>query len=147
MNVIGQNFALELLPLAIAKQGIQFGWRLDRRRHAFPQGSTTVSRRLQGKPVISMGTERDDIARFSDRPKQIAAKNFHRNAPGKAREIQLCRLRKARKIYHHHDRLVFPPAEKRQHFRIVWVKKFKGAARERLEIFSHGDDPAHPPQQ
>src|SRR5207302_2658014 len=66
---IWQNFALELFPLAIAKQNIQLGWRFDRRHHAFLHRAATVNWRLQGEPVIGMRTQSDDIARFLDRPK------------------------------------------------------------------------------
>src|SRR5947199_636979 len=84
-DVIGQDFALELLSLAITKQNVQIGRRFDRWHNAFLRRTASVGRRLQREPIIGMRAERDDVARFPDRPKQIAAKNFHWHVAGEAR--------------------------------------------------------------
>ena len=141
-NVIGQDFALEVFSLAITKQNVQLSWRFDRRHKPFLRYPAAVGRRLQREPIISVRAERDDVARFPDRPKQITAKDFHRHVAGEARKIQLRRLREPRKICHHYYGLFFPPAKKRQNLCIVGVEKFERAARKCLEIFPHGNDPA-----
>ena len=80
-----------------------------------------VDGRLQSEPVISVRSECDDVTRFPDRPKQIAAENFHRYTARKTGEVELGRLRETRKIYHHYNDLIFPTAKERQHFRIVRI--------------------------
>src|SRR5215469_6652289 len=94
-----------------------------------------------------MWTQRDDVTGFSDRPKEIAAKNLHRHVTDKWRQIQLCGLRKARQIYHNQNGFVAVPAKKGEHLWVVRIEKFKRAARKCLEIFPHGNDPSRPPKQ
>src|SRR6266700_7412051 len=53
-DVIGQDFALELFSLAIAKQNVQIGWRFDRWHNASLRRTASVGRRLQRKPIIGM---------------------------------------------------------------------------------------------
>src|SRR5262249_55189359 len=115
-DVIGQDFAFEVFSLAITKQDVQLGWRFDGGHNAFFRSALSVRWRVQSEPVISVWTQRDDVARFPDRPKQIAAKDFHRHVAGETRKIQLRRLREPRKICHHHHNLVFPLAKERQDF-------------------------------
>ena len=55
----------------------------------FLQRAPTIARRLEREPVISVWTECDDVARFPYRPEKIAAKDFHRNAAGETRKVQL----------------------------------------------------------
>ena len=68
-DIRGQNFALQLFALTIVKQDLQLGRRFERWHNAFLQRTASVGRRLQRKPVIRMRAERDDVARFPDRPK------------------------------------------------------------------------------
>ena len=89
MDVIGENLSLELVSLAIAKQDVELSWHVDAWDNAFLQCTPTIARRLEREPVISVWTECDDVARFPYRSKKIAAKNFHRDAAGETRKIQL----------------------------------------------------------
>src|SRR5436190_1841881 len=84
LDVIGQNYLLELRTRIILKQGLQLGRRIDRGHDMLLRCATTVGLRLQSEPVMGMRTERDDVAGFFDWAKQIAAKNFHRHTSGKA---------------------------------------------------------------
>ena len=102
---------------------------------------------MQRKPVVGMRAQRYDVARFSNWPKEIAAKNFHRYATGEAREIQFRRLSKARQIHDHQNDFIPVSAKEGENLGIVGIEKFKRAARKRLEIFPHGDDSACPPKQ
>src|SRR5437762_64721 len=128
LDVIGQNYLLELRTRIILKQGLQLGRRIDRGHDMLLRCATTVRLRLQSEPVMGMRTERDDVAGFFDWAKQIAAKNFHGHTAGKARKIQLRRLRKPRKIRRHYDGLVFVTPEKREYFCVIWKEKFEGTA-------------------
>src|SRR5437899_429301 len=94
-DVIGQDFALELFSLAITKENVQIGRRLDRWHNVFLRRTASVGRRLQREPIIGMRAERDDVARVPDRPKQIAAKNVHVHVAGEPRYIQLSELPEA----------------------------------------------------
>src|SRR5206468_3190574 len=147
LDVTGQNFALELPTLTICKQRIQLGWSIDRRRYALLQRAAAIGWPLQSEPVVGMRPERDDVARFFNRAKQIAAENLHRDRAGETRQIEFHRLREPREIRYHKNCLVLMPAEKGENFRVIRVKKFKRAAGKRLEVFAHRNDTAHPPEQ
>src|SRR4029077_13022773 len=101
--MIWKNVALKLFSLAVAKQDVQLSWRLDGWDNMFLGRAARVDRRLQREPVIGVRTEYYYVEFVLDWAEQIAAKIFHRHAAGKAREIQLGRLREARKICHHDD--------------------------------------------
>ena len=77
----------------------------------------------------------------------IVTENLHERAAGEARQIELRRLREARKIRDDQDGLVFELAQERQHLRVIRMEKFERAAREGLEILPHRDHAAHPPEQ
>src|SRR5438045_9607190 len=94
-----------------------------------------------------MRPEREDVRGLFYRGETIAAENFDWNTAAKAREIEPHGLREAGKVDHHNDGFVFIAPQKREHFSVIGVKEFERAARKRLEIFSHRDDPAHPPKQ
>ena len=96
---------------------------------------------------MRMWTERDDVGRFADRRKIILAEHLHQRAPGEAGEIQLGGLREPRQVHDHEDRLLFMPAEKREHLVVFREEKLERAARERPEIFPHRDDAPRPPKQ
>src|ERR1044072_1456746 len=102
---------------------------------------------MQGEPIMRVWAERNDVTGFSNWPKQIAAKHFHRHVAREARKVQFHRLGKAREIHYHQNDFVLVTAKKGKNLGIVWIKKFKRAPRKRLEIFPHGDDSACPPEQ
>ena len=82
LEVIGKNVALELLPLAVAKQSIEL-WRcFDSWNQVFLRCPACLNRRMQREPVLGVRSKRDDVSRFSDPSKQIAAENFHRHISG-----------------------------------------------------------------
>src|SRR5947208_4398144 len=66
---------------------------------------------------------------------------------GEAGYIQLHRLRETREIHHHNDGLLLEATKKCENLRVIGMEKFKRAARKRLKIFPHRNDPAHPPEQ
>jgi hypothetical protein len=84
--------------------------------------------RLERKAEMAVRANRQNIRRFPDWWKKIAAENFHRHAPGKGREIDHDRLRKARKIGDHENGLGLVTPEEDEHLRIVRVEKLKRAA-------------------
>ena len=65
---------------------------------------------------MRMWPEGQGITRSSDGGESIAAKKFHRNAAGKACEIEFEGLRKTREIHHNQNRFVFGAAQKGEHF-------------------------------
>src|SRR5437762_12964554 len=87
------------------------------------------------------------ITRSSDRGEPIAAKNFHRDTPGKFREVEFHRLSKPGQIHDHENGFVLGATEKYQYFRILREQKFKRAAGEGMVIYSHGNDQPYLPQQ
>src|SRR5438874_13221499 len=89
MNVIGKDLSLQLFALAIAKQDVELSWHVDTWDNAFLRCASSIGRRLKREPVIGVWAECNDVARFPDRPKKIAAKNFPGDAAGKTREVQL----------------------------------------------------------
>src|SRR2546428_5782171 len=96
---------------------------------------------------MRMRTERQDVGRFLDRWKRIAAEHLDRRASQKIREVELNDLSEAGKVYHDEDGFVSVATQERQHFWIVGEKEMECAARERFEIFPHPDDTTHPPEQ
>src|SRR5262249_40565462 len=96
---------------------------------------------------MGMGTEGQDVSRFPDRRKRISAEDFDWNRSGEGSEIELDRLREAGKIYHHENGFVSVTAKKCEDLGVVGKKKFERAAREGFEIFSRGNNAAHPPEQ
>src|SRR5438874_7527937 len=67
-NVIGQDFALEVFSLAITKQNVQMSWSFECRNKSFILYTAVLCLRLQREPVICVRAERDDVARFPNRP-------------------------------------------------------------------------------
>src|SRR5947207_13228947 len=83
------------------------------------------------------------ITRSSDRGEPIAAKNFHRDTPGKFREIEFHRLSKPGQIRDHENGFALGATEKYQYFRIFREQKYKRPAGAGLLIVSHSNDPRH----
>src|SRR5205823_10909523 len=84
-DIHGQNFALELFSVITLKQDLQLSRSFQCRHNAFFQSAASLGRRLQREPVICMRSERDDVARFPDRPKEVSTENLHGYAPREAR--------------------------------------------------------------
>src|SRR5262249_30981214 len=147
LKVSGQNFAFDCSALAVSQELFEVYRGANYRHRLLPRRAASIGRRLQGEPIVGMWTQRDDVMGFSNRPKEIAAKNFHRHVTGKARESQFCRLRKAREVYYNQNDFVAVPAKKGENLWVIRVEKFKRTTRKRLKIFPHGNDSPRPPKQ
>ena len=88
-----------------------------------------------------------NIKGLLDRWKWVATEHLDWDATAKARQVELDRLREARKIHDDDNGFVLIAPKKREHFSVVRVKKLKRAAREGPEVFAHGYHAPHPPKQ
>src|SRR6266699_7039017 len=84
LDVIGQNFALDLVALTVGQQGLQVGRSIDHGHNAFPRSAPAIRLRLESEPIMSMRAERNDVGGLLNRAKQIAAKHLHRHTSGEA---------------------------------------------------------------
>ena len=147
LNVGGEDFAFEACPSGSYQQRFKPGWYCNCGNAPLLRGARSRGLWANGKPVEGMRPKHDGVARFSNPGKIVLAENFREPAAGEAGKIKLSGLRKARKIDHHQDGLMVVAPQEGEHLGIVRIEKFERAARQRLEIFAHGNYAAHPPQK
>ncbi len=126
-NVIRQDFALEPRALSVRQERLQIGRGVQRGHNAFLRSPRRAGLRPQDKPVMRVRAEGDRVGGLLDRREIVLAEHLHQAATGKAREIDLRRLGKTRKIDHDENGLVFEPAQKREDLGVFRIQETRAS--------------------
>ena len=102
---------------------------------------------LQVKPIEGVRPQRELIGRFSNGRKFRPPKYLNRHRPLERSQVELHRLRKARKIGYDQHAFVVKLSDERHYFAIAGIKKFQAAPSESAELLALLDQALHPPQQ